>query len=308
MQMDIKLLEAFKAVIETRSVTQAATIIGVSQPAVSAQIAKLEEIIGFRLFDRTAGRLTPTNDGLSFYSEATKVIGGIAQLERSVESIRKGDLGSLVVASNPSAGISLLPQLVAEFRAVHPEVTVKLITRNSEIVRSLFPSQLCDIGIAELPIDYQGITVIKYRLRCMAILSKEDPLAVRSVITPSDLSGLPFFAISRERVSHHALRNAFAEVGAEFNVIGEAELFASICGLVAAGGGVSVVDPWSAKSWGPEIVVRPFEPLIPYEIGVFHAADRSPSTISVEFMNVVDKHLREMGATARRVRSTKTNA
>jgi DNA-binding transcriptional LysR family regulator len=308
MQMDLRLLEAFKAVMETRSVTQAANITGVTQPAVSAQIAKLEEIIGFRLFDRFAGRLTPTNDGLTFYIEAIKVIGGIAQLERSVESIKKGNLGRLVIASNPSAGISLLPQLVAEFRAEHPNVAVKLITRNSEVVRSLFPSQLCDIGIAELPIDYQGITTIKYRLRCMAIVSKGHALAARSVITPADLSGLPFFAISRERVSHHALRNAFAEAGAEFNVIGEAELFASICGLVAAGGGVSVVDPWSAKSWGPEIVVRPFEPHIPYEIGVFHAADRRPSTISAEFLSAVDRHLRKMGAVARRVRSSKNGA
>jgi DNA-binding transcriptional LysR family regulator len=305
MQMDIKLLEAFKAVIETRSVTQAANIIGVTQPAVSAQIAKLEEIIGFRLFDRAGGRLTPTNDGLSFYGEVTKVIGGIAQLERSAEDIRKGNLGRLVIASNPSAGISLLPQLVAEFRAEHPHVAIKLITRNSEDVRSLFPSQLCDVGIAELPIDYQGITTIKYRLSCMAILSKGNSLAARSVITPTDLSGLPFFAISRERLSHHALRNAFADAGAEFNVIGEAELFASICGLVAAGGGVSVVDPWSAKAWGAGIVVRPFEPLIPYEIGVFHAADRRPSAISAEFMSVVDRHLRNMGATARRVRPSR---
>src|SRR6185503_18412688 len=106
----------------------------------------------------------------------------------------------------------------------------------------------------------------------------------QAVITPKDLSGLPFFAISRERVSHHALSNTFAEAGAEFNIIGEAELFASICGLVAAGGGVSVVDPWSATSWEPEIVVRPFEPTIPYEVGVFHAADRRPSTISAAFL------------------------
>jgi DNA-binding transcriptional LysR family regulator len=308
MQMDIKLLEAFKTVIETRSVTQAANIMGVTQPAVSAQIAKLEEIIGFRLFDRLAGRLTPTNDGLSFYNEAIKLIGGVAQLERSVESIKKGDLGSLIIASNPSAGISLLPQLIAEFRTEHPDAVVKLITRNSEVVRSLFPSQLCDIGIAELPIDYQGLTTVRYRLRCMAILPKGHALAAQAEVTPKDLSGMPFFAISRERVSHHALSNAFADAGAEFNIIGEAELFASICGLVAAGGGVSVVDPWSAKSWEPEIVVRPFKPAIPYEVGVFHAADRPPSTVSAAFIQFVDRRLRNMGAVARRVRSFKVSA
>lgn len=303
MQMDLKLLETFKVVVDTRSVTQAAAILGVTQPAVSAQLGRLEEAIGFRLFDRSGGRLKPTNEGLSFYEDVAKALGNFEHLEQAAENIRKGSLGRLTVASHPSAGISLLPALVARFLKDHEGVAVRLITRNSDVVRSLFPSQLYDIGLAELPIDYQGVRTVKYRVPCVAVLPRGHALEAQKVITPQLLSGLPFFAVSRDRPTHHAIARVFAEAGAEFNLVGEAELFASICAVVASEGAVSVIDPWTADSFGPNVIVRPFAPVIHYEIGVFHSAERRPSMIAADFLALIDSRLRELGSTPQRVRT-----
>lgn len=303
MKMDLKLLETFKVVVDTRSVTQAAAILGVTQPAVSAQLGRLEEAIGFRLFDRSGGRLKPTNEGLSFYEDVAKALGNFEHLEQAAENIRKGSLGRLTIASHPSAGISLLPALVARFLKDHEGVAVRLITRNSDVVRSLFPSQLYDIGLAELPIDYQGVRTVKYRVPCVAVLPRGHALEAQKVITPQLLSGLPFFAVSRDRPTHHAIARVFAEAGAEFNLVGEAELFASICAVVASEGAVSVIDPWTADSFGPNVIVRPFAPVIHYEIGVFHSAERRPSMIAADFLALIDSRLRELGSTPQRVRT-----
>lgn len=303
MQMDLKLLETFKVVVETRSATQAAAILGVTQPAVSAQLGRLEETIGFRLFDRSGGRLKPTNEGLSFYEDVSKALGNFEHLEQAAENIRKGSLGRLAIASHPSAGISLLPALVARFLKDHEGVAVRLITRNSDVVRSLFPSQLYDIGLAELPIDYQGLKTVKYRVPCVAVLPTGHALEAQEVITPRMLSGLPFFAVSRDRPTHHAIARVFADAGAEFNLVGEAELFASICAVVASEGAVSVIDPWTADSFGAKVIVRPFAPTIPYEIGVFHSAERRPSMIAIDFLALIDSRLKELGSTPQRVRS-----
>lgn len=301
--MDIKLLETFKAVVDARSVTQAAVMLGVTQPAVSAQLARLEDAIGFKLFDRSNGRLRPTNEGLSFYADVARALSDFEHLAQAAENIRKGGFGRLSIASHPSAGISLLPGLVARFVREHPDIQVRLITRNSDIVRSLFPSQLYDIGLAELPIDYQGLKTTKYRSPCVAVLPKGHALGAQEIITPKMLSGLPFMAVSRERPTHHAIVRAFAEAGAAFNLVGEAELFASICAVVAAGGAVSVVDPWTAEAFGPNVVVRPFAPEIHYEIGVFHSAERAPSMVADKFLGLLDSRLKELGFSAQRVRS-----
>ena len=107
--MDVRLLEAFRAVVDHRSVTNAAAAMGVTQPAVSAQIARLEQELGFSLFDRGNGRLKPTAEGMLFYAEASKALTGIDRLAQAAEQIRTAQTGRLVIASHPSAAISLLP-------------------------------------------------------------------------------------------------------------------------------------------------------------------------------------------------------
>jgi DNA-binding transcriptional LysR family regulator len=290
--MDVKLLEAFRKVVECRSVTEAANILGVTQPAVSAQLSRLEELVGFALFDRQRGRLRTTKQGQSFYDEVAKALGSIEHLEQSAINIKSGSLGRLTIVSHPSAAISLLPDLVTEFRNQRPSVFIRLITRNSDVVRDLFPSAVHDIGIAELPIDGNGIKLAQYNLRCVAVLPKNHALAEQDVITPQDLSGVPFFAASKERSLHHELAKAFATAGADWNVIGDAEVFSSICAIVAGGSAVSVLDPWTVHNFRDRVAIRPFEPSIPYEIGIFHSADHEPSLLAKEFMSLLQDRLR----------------
>ena len=111
--MDVRLLEAFRAVVDHRSVTAAAAAMGITQPAVSAQIARLEHELGFALFDRSNGRLKPTPEGTLFYAEAGRVLTGIDRLAQAAEQIRTAQVGRLVVArklriERPLLGRSLL--------------------------------------------------------------------------------------------------------------------------------------------------------------------------------------------------------
>ena len=75
--MDFKQLIAFRAVFDNGSVTQAAKILGLTQPAVSTQLARLEEAVGFDLFERVAGRLRPTTHGRQFYDEVIRALGSL---------------------------------------------------------------------------------------------------------------------------------------------------------------------------------------------------------------------------------------
>src|SRR5215470_7271074 len=91
--MDVRLLEACRAVVDHRSVTQAAAAMGVTQPAVSVQIARLEQELGFPLFERTNGRLKPT--GMLFYAEVDKLLAGMDCLSQAARQIRVAQAGRL---------------------------------------------------------------------------------------------------------------------------------------------------------------------------------------------------------------------
>ena len=290
--MDVRLLEAFRAVVDHRSVTAAASAMGVTQPAVSTQIARLEETIGFALFERSGGRLKPTPEGMLFYAEATRVLGEVDRLQATTAQIREGQAGRLAIASHPWAAISLLPKLVSEFLATRPGVSVRLISRHSDVVSQLLPSESFDIGIAELPIDETSVKLSRHQMRCVVVLPPRHPLAARKVLTPNLLSGLPMVAPARSLQLPPKLIAVFAAAGAHLNSVVEAEFLASLCGLVAAGTGWALVDPMSAESFGHlGLVARPFEPAILYEIGVFHRSDREPSTLAASFLELLEARL-----------------
>ena len=298
--MDVRLLEAFRLVRSTGSVTQAAASLGVTQPAVSAQIARLETEIGFALFDRSGRRLRPTAQGLAFQAEVERTLGSLSDLGRAAAQIKGGVTGSLLIAGLPIAGTALLPPVVAAFARTRPEVKVEILTRNSDVIRGMFPSRRLDLGIAELPVDPTGLVVITYRMDCVAILPEQHPLTAHAVITPELLSDVPFVGMSREWSAHHVLGTVFAEHGARLNRVAILEVFAGVCALVANGVGASLVDPVSAAAYAPlGIVARPFRPAVPYDLAVFRSADRELSFVAAAFMLELDRHLQGFTTTAR---------
>lgn len=295
--MDARLLEAFRAVVDHRSVTNAAAAMGVTQPAVSAQIARLEQVLGFSLFDRSNGRLKPTAEGILFYAEANKALTGIDRLTQAAEQIRTAQTGRLVIASHPSAAISLLPSLVSAFLADRPGVLVRLLSRNSDVISQLLPTESYDIGIAELPIDETAVRLLRFRMRCVVILPAGHELSPRKVLTPAALSGRSLVAPSRTLQTSVRIMKAFADAGADWAPIAEAEFFASVCGLVASGAGWSIVDPLSAQTFKHlGLVVRDFEPAIHYEIGAFCARGREPSILAQSFLAMLTDKLNALDA------------
>jgi DNA-binding transcriptional LysR family regulator len=290
--MDVRLLEAFRAVVDHRSVTSAAAAMGITQPAVSAQIARLEEELGFTLFDRSGGRLRPTPEGLLFYAEANRALSSIDRLSQAAEQIRTAQAGRLIIAGHPSASISLLPPLVAAFLAERPGVLVRIVSRNSDVISQLLPAESYDIGIAELPLDETPVHLERFRMRCVAILPTNHPLNDRKVLTPALLSGYPAISLGRTLQTATRMSQAFAQAEAEWNPVAEAEYFASVCGLVAGGAGWSIVDPLSAETFQHlGLVVRTFQPAIHYEIGAFWSREREPSLLAQSFLGALAERL-----------------
>ncbi|PZX56324.1 DNA-binding transcriptional LysR family regulator [Cereibacter changlensis] len=295
--MDIRLLETFLAVVHNGSSSAAARILGITQPAVSLQLGKLEKAIGFGLFTRTSSGQALTPKGRLFLDEAENVLRAVRKLGDVTAGIRGNELGALTVAGHPSAAISMLPMVVARFGQLFPDVRLRMINRTSEEILSYFPGTGVDVAVCELPRDLAGVTVRRYRLRTVAILPADHPLAAREALTPTDLSGLPFVAMPAERMISHRVRLAFDESGAEYRPVAEVDFFASICSLVASGYGVSIVDIFSARSFaGAGLVARPFAPAIPYEIAVLSVPDRPQSELTSAFLNILDTCLTTEGS------------
>lgn len=297
--MEVKLLEAFRVVIDQQSVTGAARILGLTQPAVSAQVARLEAQVGFELFERVGGRLKLTERGRQFDGEVRTVLSSIRRLDEIAASIRTGDTERLTVASHPSASIALMPRVVARLRRRRPQARLHMINRTSENVCAIFDAGGADVGIAEWPIHLQGVELIRYHLPCVAILPPGHLLAAQPRLAIEDIAREPFVAMSERRLIGHRVTSLFEERGLPWAPVVESEYFSTICSLVATGCGVSIVDRLSAEHFAPlGVTIRELEPAVPYEIGVFRRDADAPTPLSDELVGLIGSVLGEVTADA----------
>ena len=121
--MELRLLRTFTSVAELRHFAKAADACNLSQPAVSHQIAMLEEEIGARLFNRTGRRVTLTVAGEVLLEEARHILGAVDRARERMQEVTSGAVGRIRLGASPTPGLYVLPTLLAQYRTSHPDTT-----------------------------------------------------------------------------------------------------------------------------------------------------------------------------------------
>lgn len=270
--MNLKQLSAFREVMLTGSVSQAARNLRRTQPAISAQIAGLEQEVGMKLFERQGGRLLPVPEAHYLLEEASAIIDRLKAADRTMKSIRDLDQGTIQMVSMPGPSAFLLPDLIAKFVQDRSQVKVSLITRSSVQVQQLIAAQQYDVGLAD--VGFAGFDESPlvdhdiFRLKCVCAMAADDALASKKVVSASDLSGKPMATLYEDHPNFIQTKAAFAEMKADFNPRFEAQYFIPLLTYVERGLAYTIADPIAARSYGlykgadAEIVFRPFEPAV----------------------------------------------
>jgi DNA-binding transcriptional LysR family regulator len=289
--MDHRQIEIFRAVLDQGSVTAAARFLGVSQPAVSTSLTKLEKRVGFGLFRREGRRLVPTAEAHLLHVEASRLLDGFERLGVSAGEISAGQRGTLTIATNPGPAISWLPSVVAAFRRERPQVRLRLLTRSSEEVRELAAASAFDLGLAETPFANAEHVLRRYALPRVVVLPRTHRLAAHDVLTPALLDGEALVATVRSSWSWANVARAFDHAGAVCNVVAECEFTAIALNMVAAGVGICLADPISAAGVGAGLVQRRLLPATPYEVGVLCPAHGELTILARAFAAALHSHI-----------------
>src|SRR5437764_8233139 len=117
--MELRQLRTFVAVAELRHFARAASLCNLSQPAVSHQIALLEEEVGAKLFNRAARRVSLTVAGEVFLEEARRILGAVDRAHDRMQDVARGAVGRIRLGATPTPGLYLLPPLLAQYRGEH---------------------------------------------------------------------------------------------------------------------------------------------------------------------------------------------
>ncbi len=291
----LRQIEAFRAVMISGTVTQAANMLCVSQPAVSHILSDLEHRLDLKLFIRAKRRLIPTEEARALFDEVERAFTGLQQIAQAAESIRQYHRGHLRLITFPSLASTLMVDLIARFCERYPEIAVSLEVQPTQRVFDWIISHHCDLGLLATPIGNAGVagdTIATASAVC--VLPSAHPLAAKETIRPPDLAGLPFISFKGDSTFRHAVDSIFEDADVARDMKLEARSAEGICGLVAAGLGVSIVGPAVSFDGFPRgLAIRPFEPEIRQELVLIHAANKPLSRLSEQFIEIVEEYLQE---------------
>src|SRR6478752_722344 len=119
--MDLRQIEYFVALYDERSITKAAARLNVVQPALSMQISRLEKTFKTKLFERTSRGVVPTDVGRTFYGLCQRILSDVYEAQRYLRDASGKISGDLAVGLMPSVANSVLPDVLAQYKAAYPD-------------------------------------------------------------------------------------------------------------------------------------------------------------------------------------------
>jgi len=257
--MNYRQLEIFRAVMDAGSATAAARVLDLSQPAVSQQLAQLEEELGLDLFARERGRLVPTSQATALYGEVALAFEGVDRVLSLVNRMRAHNTGALTIAVPYSFCESLLPRILARLTKGRPQLRYAIEQNSYENILIMVSKRQADVGIVKEPVEHPGVSTLPLIDTVAACaMPRDHRFAKLAKITPEHLASEPLIQLGSQKLWRYEMLAMFRRHGLTPTVRIEAHSVGAACGFVAAGMGLSVVPELLGAQYADRnIVLRP---------------------------------------------------
>ncbi len=249
MNLSHRHIEVFRAVMRAGQVTRAAEALHSSQPTVSRELARLEQLLGYPLFDRIQGRLRPTVRARALFDEVERAYQGLERVQATARELREFGSGRLHLACLPALAHALVPPALRHFAARHPEASVTVVPLESPALETALSEQEFDLGLSEVRTAPAGCALHSLlEADELVVLPADHPLAARTELALADFEGQPFISLAATDPYRQQIDALFAAAGVHRQLRLESASAVSICALVAQGLGLSVINPLTARA------------------------------------------------------------
>lgn len=272
--------------MKTGSVSAAASLINVSQPAVTRSLQHAEAQLGFKLFRRIKGRLYPTPEATALFGEVGKVSGALEVVRNLARNLKAGTRGHIRVAATPVLANEVVPVAIHKFRGDSPGITCAMETNHWKEVFDAVLSKEVDVAFAAAPPAHPAISQQNVFVGEMVAAFPRDRAPKRDRVTLRDLTKYPFISLM-ERVNPAAvsIRSACEHAGLDLKSVIQVQTNHIALWFVGQGEGVTVIDQFTAvKAPLDSVAVRKLTPSMKFNICVLFAKDRPPSVYTERFV------------------------
>jgi len=266
--MDIRRLRYFCELAQVGNFTQAATRLGIAQPALSMAMQKLEQEVGLKLINRVERQMTLTADGQVLFKHAGLILESVREAQREIQELKGVEVGQIQFGAPTMLSSYYLPSVLAAFKQRYPGVRINLIEAGTASLQQMLLDGELDLALIRTDMAHEQIRHVElFEEEVMACVPREHPLAQQASITLEAFCREPLVLFRegyflREAVSRYSRRQQVPlDIRFETNLI---ELLKS---LVRSGVGIStglsmILDKED------DLVALPFTPRIPLYLGL----------------------------------------
>jgi DNA-binding transcriptional LysR family regulator len=279
--LDVRRMQMLRAVVNSGSVTAAASNLGYTPSAVSQQIAALEKQTGTELLERVGRGVRPTAAGRLLTEHAAVISRNIAEAETALADLKSGRTGRLAVRYFATAGATVVAPALARLRRDHPGVRVELALADPDDPLAEVRRGGADLALVVRPCAGEGGDMLFEHLvddPYRAVLPKGHRLAAKRVLDLADLADEPW--VGNEWPTGPCLKlvlDACGAAGFTPDFVVDSEDYATAQGFVAAGLGISLMPVMGIGTRHPDVVVRRVRG--PEPVRSVHAAVRRSHTV-----------------------------
>lgn len=287
--MDLAALRSFVVLAQLGNVTRAAEQLGLTQPAVSNQLARLEGELTQRLFDRTPQGLQLTAAGellRGFVEEALERLSAGRLAVAELAGLASGALG---VGGGATATTYLLPPLLGTYHARYPEIQLFVREEGSEAVSAAVARGELDLGIVTLPVHAPARPPLVVEPwandELVLIVPRRSPLAKQQAFTWEDLDGEPLVLFQAGSSVRSLIDRRLATAGIEVQIVMELRSIESIKQMVRQGIGAAFVSRFALdrRTRGLRCEDQPLH----RQLGLVYREDRSLSPAAEAFLGLL---------------------
>lgn len=242
-------LVVFRAVAEQLSFRKAAEQLYLTQPAVSLQIKALEEDLGAQLFDRSGAQvsLTPAGEVLLHYAHQSHTL--LLEADAEIGAVTGHRAGELAIGASTTIAQYVLPRLLGEFRGLHPRISLRLVSGNTENIVDAIAKHRIAIGFIEGPARSRDVKTQPFLVDELVLIAPAaHQWARRDRIPCSLLTSAPLLMRERGSGTRDVIEAALERHGikrASLQIAMELDSTEAIKSAVEAGLGAGFVSSWA---------------------------------------------------------------
>ena len=267
--MDIRILRYFLAVADEGNITRAAERLHVSQPALSTQLAALENELGHRLFERSTRGIALTDKGLALKQRAGDLVDLAERVESEIKASDTDEIaGTVSIGAGETPAFRFVARAANELHRKNPKLCFSVSSGNGEDIVTHLREGTFDLGVLIGPGRYDGFDylTLPYTHHWGLAVRNDSPLAAKKRISPRDAREIPLVC-SRQAMVKEFLAGWFGCPFGKLDVVANYNLIYNAAVFVEAGLGAAVcIDGMIPQEFAERVAFRPFAPALTSDV------------------------------------------